>query len=586
MLKKLYIVILIVTTFFLSANSKDFTLNIIHMNDIHSHLDEETMSLTFDGKKLHTKVGGYPRVATLIKEKIKKYKNTLLLNAGDALQGTLYYTIFKGDIDAKMMNTLPWDAFVLGNHEFDDGDINLNNFISKIKVPIIAANVYADKNDILFNKWKSYIIKDFDSKKVGIIGIDTLNATKYSSNPSKNIKFEDEVKTVKKYVKKLKSIGVNKIILLDHYGYVNDIKLASEVKDIDVIVGGHSHTLMGDFGFLGLKSNIPYPKIIVSPKGDKTCIVQAYAYGKVVGDLKVVFDKSGKVLTCKGTPILALSDNFKIKNSNSHYVEVDEALKEKIKKFINKNDNIKIIKKDVSIQAILDKYKKTLDKKETQIIGYAMQTIYNIRIPGEHYGIDKGINLPQGSEVVPIVAKSFYERVKNSDAVILNAGAVRTNIKKGGISIKDAYTLLPFSNTLYSIPLSGVNVHQIIEDALDSVIVRNSSGSFPYAYGLRYDIDMLKIKGKRVQNIEILDKQSYKFQKIKKEKIYNITTISYLASGKDGYDTFAGVKGKDTYFDYANSFVVYIEKINNQGKKIKKLSYNNGCIKSYCSGLI
>jgi len=580
-MKRVLFLTLSLCLLFLGANSKEFKLSIIHMNDIHSHLDEESMKLNIDGVKLKVDAGGYPRVATIIKQKLKRSIHPLLLNAGDALQGTLYYTLFKGEVDAKMMDLLPWDAFVLGNHEFDDGDKNLKHFLAKLKVPIIAANVYADKNDVLYRSWKPYIIKHYGDEDVAIIGIDILKATKYASNPSKNIDFYDELKTARKYVKILKKKGVNKIILLSHFGYKNDIRLAKEVGGIDVIVGGHTHTLMGDYSSLGLKGSIPYPKRVLSKEGNLTCIVQAYAYCKIIGDLEVVFDENGKILTCKGSPLLAISDNFKIKNSNKRYVDIDKKLREKVEKSIEKRDDIEIVKKDRFVQSILKNYKKQIDAKEKEIVAIASKTMHHVRIPGRSHSVNRGVNLPLGSEVVPVVAKAFYERVKGSDAVIINAGGVRTDIKKGDISIKDVYTLLPFSNTLYSMRMRGWQIHQILEDALQSVIKLDSSGAFPYAYGLRYSVDMNEKMGYRIKNLEILDKRGRRFHKIEKNRIYNITTISYLASGKDGYDIFTAVKGLDTYFDYANSFVVYLKNLQKRGEELTKLPSWQHCIKSF-----
>lgn len=574
-------ILFLVLLFLLSVNAKEFKLEIIHMNDMHSHLDEESMRLNIGGIKLKVHAGGYPRIATAIKQKEAKQKNHLLLDAGDALQGTLYYTLFKGEVDAKMMSTLPWDTFVLGNHEFDDGDENLKNFLSGFKTPVVAANVYADSHDVLFGRWKPYIIKHIGGEDIGIIGIDTLRATKYASSPGKDIEFFDEIKTVKKYVKILKSKGIDKIIILSHFGYNNDIRLAKAVKDIDVIVGGHTHTLMGDFDSLGLKGSVPYPKKILSKEGDLTCIVQAYAYCKIVGDLRVTFDEGGKVLTCRGTPLLVVSDDFRVKNSSGSYVDISQTDRKKVENIIKNRADIEIVKRDKKVQNILNGYKKQVDLKERQIIAKASQTLANIRIPGMSYGTHLGRKLPLGSEVAPIVARAFYKRVKGSDAVILNAGGVRTDIKKGDISIKDVYTLLPFSNTLYTIPMKGWQIHQILEDALQSVVGLDSSGAFPYAYGLRYSVDMSKKNGKRVTNLEILDKKSHKFHKIEKNRLYNIVTLSYLASGKDGFKTFATIRGVDTYFDYANSFVVYLKNLQKEGRELKKLPSWQHCIKSF-----
>ncbi len=576
--------ILIILTLFLGTGCQDsapkpISLNIIHMNDIHSHLDEESIDLSFKNIPVRIDAGGYPRVANIIKNLNENQKNTLLLNAGDALQGTLYYTLFKGEVDAKMMNALGWDAFVLGNHEFDDGDANLNNFLTNLDIPIIAANIYADKNDKLFNKWKPYIIRYFEGEAVGIIGIDTIIDTQGSSNPGKDIEFFDEIKTTQKYVDELEMMGVNKIILLSHFGYENDANLALHVEGIDVIVGGHSHTLMGSFNDIGLASDMSYPQEKISPNSETVCIVQAGSFAKIVGSLHVSFDVKGRVLSCKGSSILTLSDNFTIKNEQGEYEEVNTSLKSNILHVINNREDITIAQKDLELQSILQSYKEQVDEKKQESIGSASETIMHTRIPKHTYN---NATLALGSDVAPLVAKAFYERVKNSDAVILNAGAVRTDINEGDISIDTAYTLLPFSNTLYSFSMKGDEIQRVLEDALSYIQDDGgSSGAFPYAYALRYDVDMRQTIGSRISNLEIFSKNENSYIRVDKDKRYNIATISYLASGKDGYKTFATLLGEDTYFDYANSFVEYVKNLDANNEELKKLPSNEHCIKSY-----
>ena len=165
--------------------AKALELNVTHINDHHSHLEEETMKLKLNGKDVNVKIGGFPRVVSKIKElsrnpKVKGYKkadNALILHAGDAISGTLYYTLFKGKADAALMNTVDFDAFTLGNHEFDDGNKVLLDFLNGLKVPTISANVIPDKGSILEGKWKPYMVKKIRGEKVGIIGLDVVGKT-------------------------------------------------------------------------------------------------------------------------------------------------------------------------------------------------------------------------------------------------------------------------------------------------------------------------------------------------------------------------------------------------------------------------
>ena len=176
-----------------SSKGKGLEINIIHVNDHHSHLEEEKMDLVLDGKKTTVHIGGFPRINQRIQELMKTGKNNLVLHAGDALSGTLYYTLFKGKADAALMNAGKFDLFTLGNHEFDDGNKVLKSFLDELKIPVVSANVVPDKGSILEGKWVPYIIKKIGGQDVALVGLDVVGKTVRSSSPGPDIKFLDEV---------------------------------------------------------------------------------------------------------------------------------------------------------------------------------------------------------------------------------------------------------------------------------------------------------------------------------------------------------------------------------------------------------
>lgn len=336
-----------------TQTSKPLSLSIAHVNDVHSHLDSESMKLKLDGVDTTVQIGGYARMKTKIDELQKTKKNMLTLNAGDALQGTLYYSLFKGEADAAMINTISWDAMTLGNHEFDDGDASLATFLSQLRSVknIISANVEVPTNSPLKGLWKPYFIKDFDGEKVGIIGIEIAEKTKKSSNPSKDVVFKDEVATAQKYIDELKAKGINKIVLLSHVGLEYDKEYASKLSGVDIIIGGDSHSLMGDFTSYGLKSqNATYPYETKDKDGNKVCISHAWEYAHAVGTLDVEFNKDGVVDSCKGNTVLMLGDEFKRKDATTGKdVVVDDVTKVKILDFIKTTKNIELVKEDSGV---------------------------------------------------------------------------------------------------------------------------------------------------------------------------------------------------------------------------------------------
>jgi len=530
-----------------------FRTHIIHINDHHSHLMEENYRLEFEGVTTPVKLGGFARVAAKINE--LRLENSLVLHSGDAFQGTLYYSLFKGDADVELMNIVGFDAFALGNHEFDDGNAVLANFIKKANFPVLAANIDFSNSQDLKGLVKPYLIKEIGGHKVGLIGINTLK-TLVSSQPGEDLTFFDEVETAKKMVQKLEAQGINKIILISHYGYTKDQALAQQVAGIDVIVGGDSHTLLGDFTTFGLTSSGPYPTKVTSPSGEPVCIVQAWQYSYMVGSLNVAFDDKGVVTECDGAPILLLGNSF----------QQHEPTQTKIEAIIANHPNIDIVKPDPLIAQQLASYTKRVEKRSKKVIGQAADNLLHIRIPGTH---PSGVKLANGSQIAPIVAEAYLEQLNSRNygvqLVIQNAGGVRIDVFQGDITIETAYTLLPFSDTIYVLEMTGAEIKQVLEDALSHYFDKGGSrGSFPYAAGIRYTVEVKRPSYQRITRLEIRDSNG-NWSLLDLKKTYRVGMNSFIASGQDGYTTFGKVLkergGIDTYFDYAEPFVNYVKKV-------------------------
>ena len=564
--------------------SKPLDISIIHINDTHSHVAAENTSLYFEGQKVKVDIGGYPRVVSKIKELQANKTNPLTLNAGDTFQGTLYFTLFKGAADIDMLNMINWDAMSLGNHEFDEGDAFLADYLSKLDINssnILAANVEAPAGNPLEKSWSSYTIKEYDGEKVGIIGIDISQKTKVSSNPSDDIIFKDEVQTVQKYIDELNAKGVNKIVLLSHVGLDNDKAYASQLSGVDVIIGGDSHSLMGDFSSVGFTSHdTNYPAQTTDKDGNKVCIAQAWQYNYVVGNVDISFDAEGVVTKCEGVPTLVMGDNFTVDGA-----EPNATVQTLIDSTIANHTNLEIIVEESATASKLAEYSGKVDAQKATVIGEAGEVLGHNRIPGD---VKDGVNnLPLGSDIAPIVAKSFYDLSNRADACIQNAGGVRIAVDEGNITMDTAYTLLPFSNTLYEIDMKGSEIKQVLEDALNNYLDNGgSTGSFPYAYGLRYDVNTEAAANSRISNLEVKNRATGVWSTIENDTTYVIVTNNYIAAGRDGYTTFKTVQdargeGVDTFLDYALSFVKYVEAKAANGEKVTKLPATDHPIKSF-----
>lgn len=556
-------------------SAKTLELNLIHINDHHSHLEEEKMDLVLNGKKVTVNVGGMPRMIQRITDLKKSSKNNLVLHAGDALSGTLYYTLFKGKADAALMNVGHFDLFTLGNHEFDDGNTVLKNFLDELKIPVVSANVIPDKGSILEGKWTPYVIKKIDGQDVAIVGLDVVGKTIESSSPGKDIKFHDEVETAKKMVAELQAKGINKIIFLSHAGYEKNLEIAEKVSGIDVIITGDTHYLLGEsYKEYGLKPVAEYPKKIMSPAGEPVYVAEAWCYSHMVGNMKIKFNDKGVVTELKAEPTIVIGDNlFEVKNDKGEKSQLQGKEKEDIIKYVNSRKDIKFVKEDPAAQKVLARYKAEKNELGKKEIGNITQ-----EIPGGSANRIPNDKNPEGSLATTLVSETVLHTLKNMgtgniDMVILNSGGVRISLTPGKISYDDAYTLLPFtSNTIYILKMNGAEIKQVLEDSLNFALDGGSSGAFPYGAGIRFEATREGTLGTRVKKIEVLDAKTNKWIPIDAKKTYTVGTNSYIAAGKDGYTTFGkitstpGREGTNTHLGVETSFINYVKEKKTVGR--------------------
>lgn len=573
-------------------------LVISHINDHHSFIDKAgRQSFEVNGKKYYAERGGFSRVTQFIKDAEKAHagENFLKLHAGDAITGTRYFSFYKGQADADMMKTVCFDAFALGNHEFDEGDAGLVKFLDWLnagscKVPALAANVVPKIGTPLAKKSVTDYIQPYTIKttkegvKVGIIGIDIAGKTKNSSRPLETTQFLKEVETAQKYIDMLKGKGIAHIILLTHQGYKQDQAMAAKLTDVDVIIGGDSHTLLGDFSRFGIKTSGKYPTITKNKNGETVCIGQAWEYAKAVGMMKVSFNEKGQVASCTGSANMMLSKTItqKVKvDGKSKYQPVDaatnqnvlNALAEDFKQgVVSGTDYLVPTTREASAEAVLATYKKELDAKGKEVIGATNDALCLIRIPGGKdrstgvAGCENITTLASGSDAAQVVAASFLDASLLADAAIQNAGGVRIAVPKGSITNDTAFRLLPFGNTLVELQMTGQQIIAVLEDAVANHLDNDgSSGSHPYAEGLRWDLDMSKAQGSRFSNVEIKDRKAGTWSAVSANKTYTIVTNDYIAEGRDGYATFGSIfkagKVVDTKLLYADSFINYVKKV-------------------------
>ncbi len=592
-----------------TLENQPFNLRILHMNDHHSHLEAESLDYdvsglgvtTLDGggnpvSEVSVTYGGFPMLVSLFETLEGGARNVLKLHAGDAVTGTLYFTLFNGAADATMMNQVCFDAFALGNHEFDKGDSGLATFLDELRAgacdtPVLAANVVpASTSAIVSGYIRPYVIKQFGSESVGIIGIDIAQKTKQSSRPDAGTTFLDETTTAQQNIDTLKAAGVDKIVLMTHYQYANDLQLAANLSGVDVIVGGDSHTLLGDSTFtaLGFSPEAAYPTQVTNADGEPVCVVHAWEYAHLLGSLDVTFDSRGVVTSCGGRPYLPVADSF-VYDDGADGAELTGADAALVRQALTAEDEIVVTAADATTTSLLADYASQVAVLQEQVIGTVGADLCLERIPNQGRSLIAGcreLSYNRGSDISNIVAKAFMTVTPTADIGIQNAGGVRVDVAVGDYTIADAYTLLPFSNTLVTLDMSGQQIKDVLEDAVDFALLPDgSTGAYPYASGLRYDVDASQARGSRIANIEVNPRVAGTWSVLDLAATYTVVTNDFIASGQDGYDTFqipfdAG-DYVDTYTEYAQGFVDYVTELTAASQIVDRLPAEEYSTKKY-----
>jgi len=225
------------------GNNKDIKLTILHTNDMHSHIQPFT-----SGR--NKGLGGMAQRAALIKQIRKQEEHVLLLDAGDVFQGTPYFNIYGGELEFKLMSAMKYDAVTLGNHDFDNGLEGLKKQLPNANFPFLIAN-YDFSDTILKDTFKPYKIFRKGDLKIGVFGIGIELDGLVPKKSYQNTIYQDPISTANHYSNILKrKENCDLVICLSHLGFkykgkkISDITLASQTRDIDLIIGGHTHTFL------------------------------------------------------------------------------------------------------------------------------------------------------------------------------------------------------------------------------------------------------------------------------------------------------------------------------------------------------
>ncbi|KAB2823567.1 bifunctional metallophosphatase/5'-nucleotidase [Aliivibrio finisterrensis] len=561
-------------------NQKDHVLRVMHINDTHSYFDESVIALHSDvGEKYYIKCGGFARIShqvSLLTEEAKaKGGNTVFFHAGDCFQGTLYFSLYKGKANADLLNQLPLDGMVLGNHEFDLGNELVSDFIANTHFPILMGNWNLSQEDqtkghqlkqqeriLDFNPTlgiANYLIKKVGNLDVAVFGL-TIDQMDVLASPDPDTPFMNAIKTAQNTVDYLAVQGITNVIIVSHLGYEGDKQLAKVVNGIDLIIGGHSHVLQGDFSNIGLEARDNYGELF-----NDTHIVQAGCHALALGYCDLEYSEDGELLSFNGRNILLL-DNMTYKDKACTQ-KMDEPHLSKTLALINSFDLAEVCEKDLKIERLLiDKYRGEVDRLSQKVIGHCTEDLSHRRIPD-----DKG-----QSDIAPWVVESFYSKAHQLDNRVQfamhNAGGVRSGLSQGDITYSDiAGKVLPFAIPIVIYSIKGRHLKAAIEGAIDNAtdngIIGSGSGSFPYVSQMRYCYEASKPSGQRITEFSIYH-QDIGWAPILDEQVYFGTSTAYTIKGKEGY---APLLNKEcecitTTFSMADCFIDYLSHYPNLAK--------------------
>ncbi|MXU65398.1 bifunctional metallophosphatase/5'-nucleotidase [Oceanomicrobium pacificus] len=470
-----------------AAAHAEYKLTILHTNDFHARFEpisKYDSGCSEEDNAAGECFGGSARLVTAVEEARARAENPVLFDGGDQFQGTLFYTYYKGQVAAEFMNKLGYDAMTVGNHEFDDGPEVLRGFIDTVEFPVLMSNADVSGEPQLADVIQKSTIIERGGEKLGLIGL-TPQDTDELASPGKNIIFTDPADAVAAEVAKLEAEGVNKIIVLSHSGYGVDQEVAEKVPQIDVIVGGHSNTLLSNTSD---RAAGPYPTMVGT-----TAIVQAYAYGKFLGELNVTFDDDGNIVEAMGEPLIM----------DGNVVE-DEATVARIKE----------------LAGPLDEIRNKIVAESADAIDGARETC-------------RAGECAMGN----LVADAMLARVADQgvDIAIQNGGGLRASIDAGEVTMGEVLTVLPFQNTLATFQLKGADVIAALENGVSQI--EEGAGRFPQVAGLSFKFDAAAEPGSRISDVMVMKDGAA--SPIDPDATYGVVSNNYMRSGGDGYKVFA-----------------------------------------------
>ncbi len=407
-------------------------VTILQVNDVYQFLPVER------GRE-----GGLARVSTLRKQIIKESPNTLFLLSGDTISPSVESITYRGRQMIDAWNQTGLDFSVFGNHEFDFGPAVLRERVAESKFKWLGANVIDKKTGRTFADTPRFVIREFQGVKVGIFGI-TLPETKNTSSPGPDVEFRPACETAKKVIDEMRDAGARAVVALTHLSLKEDKELARCAKGIDVIIGGHEHTLLQ-----------------ASSAG--TPIFKMTADGREMGRIDLQIEpQSGRV-----------------QSIDWQIIKVDSTVKE-----------------DPEFAAVTTKYAAKIRE--------LARPVGRTRVALDARSFE---NRTSETNIANFVADSF-RRATGADLSLINGGSIRadTVITPGALTMRDVLSILPFNNEMAVIELKGSLLLEALENGVGRTAPGAEPGRFPQVSGFSYTFDASLPAGQRIKSVMVANR--------------------------------------------------------------------------------
>jgi len=471
------------------------TLHILHINDFHSRIEPINRfgsscppADDADGQCF----GGAARLFTLINQMrddlTAEGYPVLVLDAGDASQGSLFYTTYGGEVEAEVLERIGFDAMAVGNHEFDLGPEGLAVFLDTVSFPILSSNLDVSANNLLAGRVLPHVIIERGGLRVGLVSAVATDTPEIAA-PGPTVQFLDEVETLTAAVAALQEQGAAPIIALTHVGFARDLEIAAQVPGLAAVIGGHSHTYLSasDPARQG-----PYPTWVDADDGAIVPVVQAGSNGRYLGHLVLELDAEGNLLHASGDTI-----------------SVDAS-----------------VTPDPEMQEWIAGLAGPIEELKARVVAEAAEGIDGDRVSCRARECTMG----------NLVTDAMLARVADQgiSIAIQNGGGLRASIEGGEVTMGAVLAVLPFQNTLATFELSGADVLAALENGAGQV--EEGAGRFAQVSGLRYAFDLSQAPGSRVSDVMV--HEGGEWQPLEPEKVYGVVSNDFMRNGGDGYRVF------------------------------------------------